>query len=301
MSSEPTKKPVGRPKKRSMAGTAAMSNPGRPPKTNLSEVSYSTLNRRAHDIAQKFYVSTIQLALNIAKRDSNFVEVSEKSSAAADIEFHTLESGFALFLENDFTKSQWELLCDDSKSRNVKMYPSFYKLSQVKAECRPSVYDIESEVCVQVSFQLMLNKTAERLVKAVGCEWAADDLESLTLICAYGFDSSGGLKNPHQKFNEADNVTLKSELSLFATTFTVCGLMNKNKKVLWLNPTPQSTRFCRPLRLAIEKETDVTIAAEKNRLDYEVEHLENITFHCRIRKTLPSTFKCTLQWLMESV
>lgn len=50
----PSKKPAGRPKKRSKAGTAVMSNPGRPPKMNITEMSYSTKKRRAHDIAKKF-------------------------------------------------------------------------------------------------------------------------------------------------------------------------------------------------------------------------------------------------------
>lgn len=132
-------------------------------------------------------------------------------------------------------------------------------------------------MCVEVPIQIMLNLTAERIVTAVGSNWSTQDMNDLVLICAYGFDSSSGFKNPHQKFNEAENITLKSELSLFASTFTLVGLMTSSKTKMWINPTPQSIRFFRPLRIAIEKETEDTVMAEKNRLNNEVEQLQS---HC---------------------
>lgn len=124
----------------------------------------------------------------------------------------------------------------------------------------------------------MLNKSAERLIYAVGTEWTSSEVKNLKLICAYGFDSSSGFKNPHQKFYDQNNVTLKSESSLFASTFAISGLLTSSNKIMWLNPTPQSVRFCRPLRIAVEKETDVTTIAEKNRLDTEVEQLQPHSF-----------------------
>lgn len=85
----------------------------------------------------------------------------------------------------------------------------------------------------------MLNKSAERLINAVGMEWTSDELQDLTLICPYGFDSSSGFKNPHQKFEDERNMSLKSELSLFASTFAISGLMTSSKK-MWLNPDTES-------------------------------------------------------------
>lgn len=271
-SNEPGKKQVGRPKKRSMVGTAAMTNPGRPPKTNMIEVSYSTKNRRAHDIAENFDIETIQRALSIAKQNEVRIESNENLERFPIP--HSNESAFALFLENDFTKAQWERLVEDSKIRGAKIYPSFYKLSEVKEQCRPSFYSVKSEVCVEVPFQIMLNISAERLINAVGTEWASNELRDLTLICAYGFDSSSGYKNPHQKFEDENNITLKSELPLFASTFAISGLATSINKIMWLNATPQSVRFCRPIRIAVEKETNDAIIAEKNRLDTEVTQLQ---------------------------
>lgn len=53
--------------------------------------------------------------------------------------------------------------------------------------------------------------------------------------------------------------------------------MTSSKENKWLNPTPQSVRFCRPLRIAVEKETTDAIRDEKDRLDTEVRRLKP---HC---------------------
>lgn len=275
MSSVVKKKPVGRPKKRSMAGTSAMSNPGRPRKMEMHEVSYSTVNRRAHEMAENFDIATIQMALDIAKKNANHVDPPVIDNCS--IICHTNESAFALFLENDFSVAQWDRLVNDSKKQNAPIYPSYFQLEKVKRQCRPEVYSIETEMCVEVPFQVMLNLTAERIVTAVGTGWSTQNLNNLLLICAYGFDSSSGFKNPHQKFDDAENVSLKSEQSLFASTFILIGIMTNDKKRLWINPTPQSIRFCRPLRIAIEKETGETILAEKNRLENEIDEIHQ---HC---------------------
>lgn len=85
-------------------------------------------------------------------------------------------------------------------------------------------------------------------------------------------------------------VTLASELSLFASTFTVLGLITSKNKKMWTNPTLQSVRFCRPLRIAIEKETATTTELEKKRLDVEVDHLQPHTF------SLPNGKKVTVNF-----
>lgn len=46
----------------------------------------------------------------------------------------------------------------------------------------------------------------------------------------------------------------------------------------WLNPTPQSYRFCRPIRIVFEKETEEAIINEYNRLKSEIESLVSHNF-----------------------
>ncbi len=151
-------------------------------------------------MAEKYDVPTLQLALEIAKKNSNYTEPM-KVTIPAPVP-HSNETGFALFLENDFSKLQWDRLVQDSKDHDAAIYPSFYNLAKIKSQCRPTVYTVETEICVQVSFQWMLSKTAERLVHAVGNDWLEEDLNKLVLVCACGFDSSSGFINPSQRFKD---------------------------------------------------------------------------------------------------
>lgn len=212
MSKEQVQKSVGRPKKRSMIGTAAMFNPGRPPKQNILDVSYSTKLRRAHEIVDQNDIETIQLALNLAKKNCVAESVESSESDQCNPIKHSNESAFAFFLENDFSKAQWDRLVTDCKKQNADIYPSFYQLNKVKEQCRPNEYSVQDEVCVEVRFQTMLNLSAERLINSVGSEWSTHDLNRLTLIGAYGFDSSSGFNNPHQRFQKKENITVKSDL-----------------------------------------------------------------------------------------
>ena len=68
-------------------------------------------------------------------------------------------------------------------------------------------------------------------------------------------------------------------MSLFASTFIVTALKTSNNQIIWVNPTPQSVRFCRPLRIAIEKETNEIIIRENNRLENEVGELQPHYFY----------------------
>ena len=69
------------------------------------------------------------------------------------------------------------------------------------------------------------------------------------------------------------------------------------KKLSWscvisvLNPTPQSYRFCRPLRIAFEKEDEKVIINEHNRLTSEIEALTPHRFVMSNGKPVKLTFQ----------
>uniref|UniRef100_A0ABD2VS82 Uncharacterized protein n=1 Tax=Trichogramma kaykai TaxID=54128 RepID=A0ABD2VS82_9HYME len=46
----------------------------------------------------------------------------------------------------------------------------------------------------------------------------------------------------------------------------------------WVNPSPQSIRFTRPLRMSFEKEDDEAITKEIGRLDFEISELKIYRF-----------------------
>ena len=105
--------------------------------------------------------------------------------------------------------------------------------------------------------QKMLEKTAERLCEAIACEWPGDALRDLLLSVTTGFDGASGYVNPHQKFENEENDNRRPDQSLFGCGALIIQMKSKsNERYFWNNPTPQSYRFFRPLKISHEKETD---------------------------------------------
>lgn len=80
--------------------------------------------------------------------------------------------------------------------------------------------------------------------------------ESLKLITKWGCDGSHQSQFKQKFANDAD-----SDANLFQSSFVPLRLVSgcEGEKLIWENPTPSSSRFCRPIRFRFVKEnTDVT-------------------------------------------
>ncbi|XP_017482473.1 PREDICTED: uncharacterized protein LOC108371425 [Rhagoletis zephyria] len=125
--------------------------------------------------------------------------------------------------------------------------------------------------------QQMLEKTAERLCVAVTSDWPKTAMNSIELSVTTGFDGASGYVNPQQKFYDEENDDRSPYQSLF-----VCGALKlkslSNPKYLWNNPTSQSYRFFRPLKIAHQKEDNEMALEEYNRLGEEIKHLKPFKF-----------------------
>ena len=144
-------------------------------------------------------------------------------------------------------------------------------------ECRPDDYYI-SEVQVSVSLQQLLNITAHRLCNVVALDWSTRDLQNLELMGTLGFDSSSGHTNPHQRYENIEYESTNAQHSLFVSSIIIISRRTRVSNNTWINPTPQSVRFCRPLRIALEKETDEITKREFNRLNRELKTLKSYEF-----------------------
>ena len=266
--------------------------PGRPPKrrrisentgrmrVSIEKASQSTIYRRANELLNnsEYNMATIKLAAKFGKDASASVSGETNSSEQNNLLRHTKESALAFYLEYDYSKSMYEGLVTDSNSRNSSIYPAYQIVKSAMVECQPQNYRI-SEIEVLVPLQKMLNKTAERLCDAVALEWDKRNLRNLELFATLGFDSSSGHTNPHQHCENAENEDPNALQSLLVSSMIIIKLKScVSDECSWINPTPQSIRFCRPLRIATEKENDLTIIREHNRLNKEISDLTPHTF-----------------------
>lgn len=306
-----TSKPPGRPRKR--VGTSRP-NAGRPLKKlrvlqndgahTDEKVADKTIHRRAKRLIQDPLLNKEVLlkALQLLENNDEMESEEDEDIDMEEVQFgtvpHSPESALAFFIEHNYKVNAYKALVKDSKLRTKGMkpiYPSYYFIEKEKKKCLEGLdYTIQNENVVQCSFQSMLNKSSEKLIKSIGQNWDNDKLAGLKLFVSYGFDSSAGHKNPHQGFEDEENETLSPYMSLFATVCVILAVADKDDNLLWLNPSPQSVRYCRPLRLSFEKETPEAIRQERDRLRDEVDNFVPHNFSLTNGKNVGISFNAEL-------
>lgn len=79
--------------------------------------------------------------------------------------------------------------------------------------------------------------------------------EDLILIGKWGFDGTTGQSEYKQKFKDGS----ADDGSLFVTSYVPLQLKSRSSagedKIVWKNPRPCSTRYCRPIRFQFIKES----------------------------------------------
>ncbi|CAH0558613.1 unnamed protein product [Brassicogethes aeneus] len=156
---------------------------------------------------------------------------------------------------------------------NPDRFPSYKILQDEKKKCYLNNIRV-SETSADVPLQALLNHTVERLITVqenVLLSLPNEELSKLHLITKWGFDGSSG----HSSYKQAFHGSEASDSSVFITTIVplrlVCDPNSKNSKIIWQNPRPSSTRYCRPLKITFVKESKEISVAEKNRVDAEIQ------------------------------
>lgn len=161
-----------------------------------------------------------------------------------------------MFVEADLTRRQYEII----RATNPRHYPCYDLLLKAKQECYPPESALRvSATCAEMELQSLLDHTITRLsiyLEDVLITLSESERQSLRIICKWGCDGSQQARFKQTFSDDAD-----SDANIFLSSFVplqiVCG--EENSKVLWQNPTPSSSRFCRPIRFRFVKEsTDVT-------------------------------------------
>lgn len=168
--------------------------------------------------------------------------------------------GLTYFLDNKFTTSQYKSTRLIAKEHAANIFPSYHKIAETKKECRPPVKCNVSDVSATLPLQALLNHTAHRLLSLQ--EPVFDSFKNghknitVKLQVKWGCDGSADHSQYNQKYVNVES-TKNSDANFFATTLVPLRITEtKNKIVIWNNSTPQSPRWCRPLRLQFAKETE---------------------------------------------
>ncbi|KAL4720247.1 hypothetical protein ACJJTC_019235 [Scirpophaga incertulas] len=185
---------------------------------------------------------------------------------------YTPQEALSLFVEGNFTRSQWNLLQGGRKD----IYPCYSLLQKAKKECYPDDESITvTETHFNVELQALLDHTALRLVqylKEVLDTLANTEKQNLILISKWGCD--GSHQTPFkQKFENVTDDDSNIFMSSIVPVRLIVSVDGQTTKTIWQNPVPSSVRFCRPIRARFLHETkDVT----KEEIEYIRNQAKNL-------------------------
>lgn len=252
------------------------------PRKSFEDSSTKTKRRRVEDLLESRSASELITAAELATRKEGHRSVAkqihnvavsetrEKNKCSEQSRQLTPDEALAYYVDSKSTSHSYKQTRKWSMKAGHQVYPSFYSLGKSKASCCPSdEYISVTESRAEIKLQAILDKTAERLVKA-----QTEVIRSVlprsyyTLVSKWGCDGSSGHSTYKQKF---ENTNATDEF-LFVYSFVPLRLLD-GETVIWQNPRPSSTLYCRPIKFIFAKETKEFTKEETSKILDEVSQL----------------------------
>lgn len=179
------------------------------------------------------------------------------------------------------TKNAYHKTRLGAKQRGANIYPSYDRIRLAKQRCYPEGIEI-SEVKATVPLHKLLDHTLDRLCETFEFDnnvKFGDVFTKFNFICKWGCDGSSGHRQYNQTFENSENSQNITDASVFLFSFVSLRLTgttaNSNEKIiLWENPIPSSTRYCRPMKFMYEKETAEVTKNEVGKVEKEISELK---------------------------
>ena len=203
--------------------------------------------------------------------------------------FYDANDALALLLDLSLTKDLYQHLRNQAKKKGLNtLYPPYSAVLAAKKCCYPPDGTLNfTKSKAEVQLQALLDHTVQRalLMNQNNITYESDsEILNMYLTCKWGFDGTSGQRIYKMTFEDL-NI---SGANLFFTSLVqwqLVGVNQETKKenLLWSNPKPSSTLFCRPLKLQFTKETEETILNEKTHFDKQIEKLQALktTIHMK--------------------
>lgn len=180
------------------------------------------------------------------------------------------DQALALIVDANLSTHQYNLIRTHAKNKNNKLYPAYYKVKEAKKLCYPTEINI-TETSAEIQLQTLIDHTVLRLCKAqqeVLETFYSSKKINLNIIIKWGCD--GAEQNKYRQKFSAENCT---DESLFSICMVPLQIYSENKdcnSIIWQNPAPSSTRYCRPIKFLFAKETVELINTEVKKIKNQV-------------------------------
>lgn len=228
------------------------------------------------------------------------ISAAYKEHQISTITPYTPREALSLMLEADLSRDNYQTLRTEAKSKGAKLYPSYKKVRIAKQECYPSEENVTvTESKAEVKLQALLDLTVRRIIELqenVLVTLPSDVYGNLVLVSKWGCDGSSGHAAYKQKSNQEVMFDVRVLMMCLVPLQMYALSPDHGKKIIvWQNPRPSSTRYCRPIKLEFAAETPTKILAEKKWVDKQITNLQptslehTATAHLKVHHQLAMT------------
>ena len=194
----------------------------------------------------------------------------------------TPEEALFFLLTNNLTKEQYTNMKQACRESGADIWPAYSYVQGAKSGLEPDLIFVEENQAV-APLQDLLNHTVKRLIHSnpnllKNMESIAESKNNFletTLYYKIGFDSSGSHTVSQQTNSEGDHQEIKSIMASQMAPIKLVTFIDDEEISLLDYPGQNSPHSCRPLRLSFEKENSETIKKEFERLQKEMDQLQN--------------------------
>lgn len=228
------------------------------PRKSFSESSDRTKKRRIAELRE----IDESLSESLRENSKNFIVPSIN-----------INECLSLFTEAKLTKHQYLLIKEFINIKlSAKVLPTYQDLLSAKKKCYPADV-IVTDNLAEVKIQSLLDHTASRIIEYSESRDPTDlgNINNLRLIGKWGFDGSTGHSEYKQIFVDSDTI----DASLLVTSYVPLKLVDMvTEDIVWKNPRPSSTRYCRPIRFQFKKETSTISKEEETYVKNQINNLQ---------------------------
>lgn len=244
--------------------------------TKFRKIQSITDSYSAEEIKQAFYKNLkdagkkhlIKLIDNLLN-DNNSTDVTDEANVIPFSE----DEAIALIEDTKLSKWQYDTIRKQVRAKNADIFIPYKRLLSAKKKCYPPSISV-TEKGASCNLQ-ELNHTCSRILKIpdVLYKFTQSETElSLTMTSKWGCDGASDQSQYKQKFEDA---SMSDETIFIISVVPLTLEINdaRGQTVVWRNPQPGSTRYCRMISFEYAKETPEKTVTDINRIRANIEAL----------------------------